>query len=96
MPSDMKAYFEEMLKNKYSPEALTAADFASKYVKLTAKPRPTASEQKYWPSLQSRFLELMDQAIAGTLPVDSAWSQWNDYFTKNGGPTLVDEVNALK
>ena len=96
MPAEMKAYFEEMLKNKYSPEALATADFASKYVKLTAKPRPTASEQKYWPSLQSRFLELMDQAIAGTLAVDSAWSQWNDYFTKNGGPTLVDEVNALK
>ena len=75
--------------------ALQAADYAAKYVKTTKKKRPTKSEKQYWPNLQSRFLELMTQAVAGTIPLDQAWSDWNSYFQKNGGPTLTEEVNAL-
>jgi hypothetical protein len=95
MPPDMKAHFENTLKGRYSPMALQAADYAAKYVKTSKKKRPTKSEKQYWPNLQSRFLELMTQAVAGTAALDQAWSEWNAYFEKNGGPTLTEEVNAL-
>jgi ABC-type glycerol-3-phosphate transport system substrate-binding protein len=95
MPPDMKAHFDDVLKGRYSPMALQAADYAAKFVKTSKKKRPTKSEKQYWPNLQSRFLELMTQAVAGTIGLDQAWSDWNSYFEKNGGPTLTQEVNAL-
>jgi ABC-type glycerol-3-phosphate transport system substrate-binding protein len=95
MPPDMKAHFDAVVKGRYSPMALQAADYAAKYVKTTRKKRPTKSEKQYWPNLQSRFLELMTQAVAGTTGLDQAWSDWSAYFEKNGGPTLTEEVNAL-
>ena len=95
MPPDMKAHFDAVIKGRYSPMALQAADYAAKYVQTTKKKRPTKSEKQYWPNLQSRFLELMTQAVAGTTALDQAWSDWTDYFNKNGGPTLTEEVNAL-
>jgi ABC-type glycerol-3-phosphate transport system substrate-binding protein len=95
MPADMKAHFDQVVKGRYSAMALQAADYASKYVQTSKKKRPTASEKQYWPNLQSRFLELMTQAVAGTSGLDQAWSDWTTYFEKNGGPTLTDEVNAL-
>jgi ABC-type glycerol-3-phosphate transport system substrate-binding protein len=95
MPADMQAHFQTVIKGRYSPMALQAADYASKYVKTTKKKRPTKSEKQYWPNLQSRFLELMTQAVAGTTALDQAWSDWTSYFEKNGGPTLTQEVNEL-
>jgi ABC-type glycerol-3-phosphate transport system substrate-binding protein len=96
MPADMKAYFEGVLKGRYSPEALAGADFAAKYVKTSQKKRPTKSEKQYWPNLQTRFLEVMTQVVAGTLPLDQGWNDWLNYFQKNGGPVLTQEVNDLK
>jgi len=92
----MKAYFEGVLKGRYSPEALAGADFAAKYVKTSQKKRPTKSEKQYWPNLQTRFLEVMTQVVAGTLPLDQGWNDWLNYFQKNGGPVLTQEVNDLK
>jgi ABC-type glycerol-3-phosphate transport system substrate-binding protein len=95
MPPDMKAHFDAVIKGRYSPMALQAADYAAKYVQTSKKKRPTKSEQQYWPNLQSRFLELMTQAVAGTNGLDQSWSDWLAYFEKNGGPTLTQEVNEL-
>ena len=91
----MKAHFDAVIKGRYSPMALQAADYAAKYVQTSKKKRPTKSEQQYWPNLQSRFLELMTQAVAGTNGLDQSWSDWLAYFEKNGGPTLTQEVNEL-
>lgn len=94
-PADMKAHFEKVLKGRYSPEALQAGEYAAKYVKTTKKKRPTKSEKQYWPGLQSRFLEVMTQVVAGTLDMEQGWKDWLAYFDKNGGPVLTEEVNAL-
>ncbi|HEY3078313.1 MAG TPA: extracellular solute-binding protein [Chloroflexota bacterium] len=96
MPSDMKAHFENVLKGRYSPAALQAGDYVAKYTKTTKKKRPTKSEKQYWPGLQSRFLELMTQSVAGTIPLEQGWKEWLSFFEKNGGPTLTQEVNELK
>jgi ABC-type glycerol-3-phosphate transport system substrate-binding protein len=96
LPPDMKAHFEGVLKARYSPTALQGMDYAMKSVKLTRKKRPTASEKKYWPNLQSRFLETMTQVTAGTMGLDEGWKDWIGFFEKNGGPTLTQEVNELK
>jgi ABC-type glycerol-3-phosphate transport system substrate-binding protein len=96
LPADMKAHFEGVLKARYSPTALQGMDYAMKYVKTTQKKRPTASEQKYWPGLQSRFLETMTQVVAGTVALEEGWKDWLGFFEKNGGPVLTREVNELK
>jgi hypothetical protein len=96
MPADMKAHFENVLKGRYSPAALQAGDYVAKYTKTTKKKRPTKSEKQYWPGLQSRFLELMTQSVAGTIPLEQGWKEWLSFFEKNGGPTLTQEVNELK
>jgi len=95
MPADMKAYFEQVLKGRFSPNALAAYENSAKYTKTTKKKRPTKSEKQYWPNLQTRFLELMSQTVAGTIPVEQAWNDWVSYFNDNGGPILTEEVNAL-
>jgi ABC-type glycerol-3-phosphate transport system substrate-binding protein len=96
MPADMKAHFEGVVKARYSPAALEGMDFAAKYVKTSQKKRPTKSEKQYWPGLQTRFLEVMTQVVAGTLALDQGWNDWLNYFQKNGGPVLTQEVNELK
>jgi ABC-type glycerol-3-phosphate transport system substrate-binding protein len=96
LPADMKTHFDGVLKARYSPGALQGMDYATKSVKLSQKKRPTASEKKLWPSLQSRFLETMTQVTAGTLGLEEGWKDWVGFFEKNGGPTLTQEVNELK
>jgi ABC-type glycerol-3-phosphate transport system substrate-binding protein len=96
MPADMKAHFEGVLKNRYSPAALQGMDFAMKSVKTTKKKRPTRSEKQYWPAMQTRFLEIMTQVVAGTLPLEQGWADWQAFFQKSGGPVLTQEVNDLK
>lgn len=96
MPADMKAHFEGVLKARYSPAALQGMDFSMKFTKTTKKKRPTKSEKQYWPGLQTRFLEVMTQVVAGTLPLEQGWNDWLAYFQKNGGPTLTQEVNDIK
>jgi len=96
MPADMKAYFEKVLKDRHSPPALQAYEYASKYMKLSAKKRPTKSEKQYWPGLQSRFAELMTQVVGGTVGVEQGWKEWLGFFEKNGGPTLTKEVNEAR
>jgi ABC-type glycerol-3-phosphate transport system substrate-binding protein len=95
MPPDMQEHFENILENRYSDNALEAQEYAEEYMKLTEKPRPTASEQDLWPSLQSRFLEIMSQAVSGSLQLDQGWDDWIAYWENNGGPTLTDEVNEI-
>lgn len=96
LPADMKAHFEGIMKGRYSQAALQGMDFAMKSVKMTKKKRPTKSEKQYWPALQSRFLEIMTQVVAGTLPLEQGWNDWLAFFQKNGGPVLTQEVNEIK
>lgn len=96
MPDDMKAHFEGILKGRYSEVARQGMNYAAKYVKISQKKRPTPSEKKYWPGLQSRFLELMTQVVAGTIALDQGWKDWQSFFEQNGGSTLTKEVNDLK
>lgn len=96
LPGDMKTHFEGQLKARYSPGALQGMEYATKSVKLSAKKRPTASEKKFWPGLQTRFLETQTQVIAGTIGLEEGWKDWLAFFEKNGGPTLTQEVNQLK
>jgi ABC-type glycerol-3-phosphate transport system substrate-binding protein len=96
LPADMKTHFEGVLKARYSPGALQGMDYAVKGVKTSQKKRPTKSEQKFWPGLQSRFLETMTQVVAGTQGLEEGWKDWLGFFEKNGGPTLTQEVNDIK
>ncbi len=95
MPPEMRDHLQQTHDNRYSEAALEAKGYAEEYVKLTAKARPTASEQLYWPGLQSRFLEIMSQVVAGSLDVDTGWKEWLGFFEDNGGPTLTEEVNQI-
>ena len=96
LPGDMRAHFEGVLKARYSPGALQGMEYATKSVKLSQKKRPTASEKKFWPGIQSRFLETMTQVVAGTVGLEEGWKDWIGFFEKNGGPTLTQEVNDIK
>ena len=95
MPPEMAAHLQQVHDSRYSEAALQAKQYSEQYTKVTAKSRPTASEKTYWPSLQSRFLEIMSQVVAGSLGVESGWNDWLDYFENNGGPTLTEEVNQI-
>ena len=96
MPADMKAHFEGVLKARYSPAALQGMEHSMKFTKTTGKKRPTKSEKQYWPAMQTRFLEVMTQVVAGTLPLEQGWTDWQAFFQKSGGPTLTQEVNDIK
>ncbi|MCY3991591.1 MAG: extracellular solute-binding protein [Caldilineaceae bacterium] len=94
-PPDMKKHFDDMLAAKYSENALAGRDISQKYRRLTAKARPVPSEKEFWPTLQTRFGEFISQAVAGTIDIDQGWSEWLDFFEKNGGPLLTDQVNEI-
>jgi ABC-type glycerol-3-phosphate transport system substrate-binding protein len=95
MPADMKTHFEGVLAKRMSPAAIQGRDFATKYLRLTAKKRPAPSEKTIWPALQTRFLEFLSQGATGTIDLDQGWKDWLDFFEKNGGPTLTEEINAM-
>ncbi|MCY3900208.1 MAG: extracellular solute-binding protein [Caldilineaceae bacterium] len=94
-PPDMKKHFDDMLAAKYSENALAGRDISQEYRRLTAKARPVPSEKEFWPTLQTRFGEFISQAVAGTIDIDQGWSEWLDFFEKNGGPLLTDQVNEI-
>ena len=94
-PPDMKKHFDDMLAAKYSENALAGRDISQEYRRLTAKARPVPSEKEFWPTLQTRFGEFISQAVAGTIDIDQGWSEWLDFFAKNGGPLLTDQVNEI-
>ena len=94
-PADMKQHFEDMLAAKYSEEALAAQVISQDYLKITEKPRPVAADKEHWPGLQTRFGEFISQAVAGTIDLDQGWSEWLDFFEKNGGPLLTQQVNEI-
>ena len=94
-PPDMKKHFEDMLAAKYSEEALAAQVISQEYLRLTEKPRPVQADKEFWPGLQTRFGEFISQAVAGTIDIDQGWSEWLDFFEKNGGPLLTEQVNEI-
>ncbi|MXY93225.1 MAG: extracellular solute-binding protein [Caldilineaceae bacterium SB0670_bin_27] len=94
-PPDMKKHFDDMLAAKYSENALAGRDISQEYRRLTAKARPVSSEKEFWPTLQTRFGEFISQAVAGTIDIDQGWSEWLDFFEKNGGPLLTEQVNEI-
>jgi ABC-type glycerol-3-phosphate transport system substrate-binding protein len=94
-PDDIRAHFEEILKNKYSETALEARDISQEYIRLTEKKRPVPSEKESWPGLQTRFAEFISQAVSGTIDLDQGWDEWLAYFEANGGPTITEQVNQL-
>jgi len=91
----MKKHFDDMLAAKYSENALAGRDISQEYRRLTAKARPVSSEKEFWPTLQTRFGEFISQAVAGTIDIDQGWSEWLDFFEKNGGPLLTEQVNEI-
>jgi len=95
LPADMKAHFEGILQKRYSAAALEGMKYAGQYLKLTAKKRPAPSEKTYWPGLQTRFLEFLSQGATGAIEIEQGWKDWLDFFDKNGGPKLTEEVNAM-
>lgn len=95
MPDDMRAHFEQILENKYSPEALEAREISQQYIRLTAKKRPVAADKEKWPGLQTRFAEFISQAVAGTIDLESGWDEWIAYFEANGGLEITEQVNEL-
>ncbi len=94
-PPDMKKHFDDMLAAKYSENALAGRDISQEYRRLTAKARPVPAEKEFWPGLQTRFGEFISQAVAGTIDIDQGWSEWLDFFEKNGGPLLTEQVNEI-
>lgn len=94
-PPDMKAHFQDMIEAKYSETALQAKEIASEYVRITEKKRPVPADKEKWPGLQTRFGEFISQAVAGTIDLDQGWSEWIDYFEKNGGLEITEQVNTL-
>ena len=94
-PPDMKKHFEDMLAAKYSDKALAAQVISQEYLKITEKARPVSADKEYWPGLQTRFGEFISQAVAGTIDLDKGWSEWLDFFEKNGGPLLTQQVNDI-
>jgi ABC-type glycerol-3-phosphate transport system substrate-binding protein len=95
MPEAMQAHFEQILANKYSEAALNARGIAQEYLRISAKKRPVAADQEHWPNLQTRFSEFISQAVAGAIVLDQGWDEWLDFFARNGGPTITEQVNAL-
>jgi ABC-type glycerol-3-phosphate transport system substrate-binding protein len=94
-PPDMKKHFEDMLAAKYSENALRARDISQEFLRITEKKRPVTAEKEFWPGLQTRFGEFISQAVAGTIDLDQGWAEWLDYFDKNGGPEITEQVNQL-
>jgi putative aldouronate transport system substrate-binding protein len=94
-PDDIRAHFEEILRNKYSETALEARDISQEFIRLTAKKRPVTADKESWPGLQTRFAEFISQAVAGTIDLDSGWEDWLAYFEANGGPEITEQVNQL-
>ena len=94
MPDDMKAHFDEIIRNKYSPMALEMRTFTQEGLRLTEKKKPVPSDKELWPAIQIRFGEFISQAVAGTIDLDSGWEEWLAFWESNGGPTLTEEVNA--
>lgn len=94
-PDDMRQHFEEMLAKKYSSNSLAAADISQEYLKITEKARPVSADKEHWPSLQTRFGEFISQAVAGTIDLDQGWNEWVDFFEKNGGPLITEQVNEI-
>ena len=94
-PDDIRAHFEGILENKYSPTALEARDISQEYIRLTAKKRPVEAEKENWPGLQTRFAEFISQAVSGTIDLEQGWDEWTAYFEANGGPEITEQVNAL-
>lgn len=94
-PPDMKKHFEDMFDTLYSEVALEARDISQEYIRITEKKRPVTAEKEYWPGLQTRFSEFISQAVAGTIDLEQGWTEWLDYFEKNGGPEITEQVNLL-
>jgi putative aldouronate transport system substrate-binding protein len=94
LPDDAKEHFENILKNKYSPAAYEGVAICQKDVRLSEKMRPVAADRESWPGMQTRFSEFIVAAVAGTQDLDAGWKEWLDFFEKNGGPEMTEQVNA--
>ncbi len=53
----------------------------------------TKSMNKYLGDLKSRRLELWARIISGDLPVDDGFAEWVEYWNRNGGADITQEVN---
>lgn len=93
-PDDMRAHFDSITENKFSPMALEMRTYTQEGLRLTEKKKPVPSDKSLWPAIQIRFGEFISQAVAGTIDLDSGWDEWITFWEANGGPTLTDEVNA--
>ena len=93
-PEDMKAHFDEIIANKYSPMALEMRTYTQEGLRLTEKKKPVAGDKELWPGIQIRFGEFISQAVAGTIDLDQGWDEWLAFWESNGGPTLTEQVNA--
>lgn len=93
-PDDMKAHFDEITANKFSPMALEMKTLTQDGLRLTEKKKPVAGDKELWPAIQIRFGEFISQAVAGTVDLDAGWDEWIAFWESNGGPTLTEQVNA--
>jgi hypothetical protein len=66
---------------------------ARQYELISLKQAPVPSDQKYFPTLQTKFMEVLSQIGTTAVPIESGWSEWLDFWNKNGGPQITQEVN---
>jgi ABC-type glycerol-3-phosphate transport system substrate-binding protein len=94
LSDDARKHFEEIEKKKYSPMAYPGIALSREYTRLSEKMRPVPADSESWPAFQTRFSEFIVAAVAGTQDLDAGWKEWTDFFEKNGGPEMTEQVNT--
>jgi hypothetical protein len=95
LSADAQQHFEKVLKSKYGSAAYEAIPLTHEYTVRSEKVKPVPADSEYWPSFVTRFGELVPGVVSGSTPLDSGWDEWIDFFERNGGPEMTEQVNTL-
>jgi hypothetical protein len=93
VPEGMTKFYADQLKATTPQEDIDGTAMAGKYELISLKQAPVPSDQKYFPTLQTKFQEVLSQLGTAAVPIESGWNEWLDFWNKNGGPQITQEVN---
>ncbi|MGH2458673.1 MAG: extracellular solute-binding protein [Chloroflexota bacterium] len=93
IPDTMTKFYADQLKATTPAEDIAGTALAKKFELVSAKQAPVPSDKKYFPTLQTKFQEVLSQLGTGAVPIESGWSEWIAFWNKNGGPQITNEVN---
>jgi len=93
VPDAMTKYYADQLTKTTPQQDIDGTAVAKKYTLVSLKQAPVPSDQKFFPTLQTKFMEVLSQLGTGAAPIESGWSEWLDFWNKNGGPQITQEVN---